>query len=130
MKNIHYRIAAVVYMAALTLVSIQPILKGHGSDMPRQILNNMLHIPAYGLLTYLLIKSFSKLKYVYIVSFLFAVGFGVLNEYVQSFVPGRYTSGFDVLLNGIGSLIVVIARSPEGATKQSQHTTHNDRMNH
>jgi VanZ family protein len=107
MKNLIYRAATIIYMAALIVVSIQPVLKGHGSDISRQIFNNMLHIPAYGLLTFLLIKSFSKVRYVYIASFLFAVAFGVFNEYLQSFVPGRYASGYDVLLNGLGSLIVV-----------------------
>jgi VanZ family protein len=95
-------------MAALTLVSIQPASKGHGHDILRQILNNMLHIPAYGLLTFLLIKSVPKFKYIYIFSFLFALAFGVLNEYLQSFAPGRYPSIMDVLLNVAGSGAVVV----------------------
>jgi len=98
-------------MAVLILVSIQPASKGHGSDMPRQIVNNILHIPAYGLLVFLAIKSFPKLKYIYIVSFLFAVAFGAFNEYLQSFIPGRYASVWDVLLNTAGASIGMVVFS-------------------
>jgi VanZ family protein len=34
--------------------------------------------------------------------------FGVLNEYLQSFVPGRCALVSDAVLNGIGSLSVIL----------------------
>ena len=102
------RILTLIYMAMLCYVSIQPGPVGKGADTVRQVVNNILHIPAYGLLVFLIIKSFPKFKHIYIASFLFAVAFGVFNEYLQSFVPGRYPSIMDVLLNGIGSLIVAL----------------------
>ncbi len=102
------RILTLIYIAILCFASMQPSSVGKGADIAKQVINNMLHVPAYGLLTYLTIKSFPKFKYIYIVSFLFVLTFGIFNEYLQSFVPGRYASGADVLLNGIGSLSVVL----------------------
>jgi VanZ family protein len=117
-----YDLITVAYMAILTMISIQPISKDIGCGMSRQILNNILHIPVYGLLTFLLIKSMvtvtegdchhaTNFKHVYLVSFLIAVSFGLVNEYLQSFVPSRSCSLSDALLNAAGSLIVVITMS-------------------
>jgi len=111
MKNTYYRTATIVYMTAITVISIWPTSGGGGIESLGQLFNNLLHIPAYGLLALLLIKSAPKFKYVYIASFLFAVIFGIFNEYLQSFVPGRTASVSDALLNGIGSLSVVLLYS-------------------
>ena len=35
----------------------------------------------------------------------FGLGFGILDEYLQSFISGRYSSGWDVLADTIGVVI-------------------------
>lgn len=110
-----YRVFTLLYLVALTLVSIHPIAKGTDHDLSREIFNNFLHVPAYGLLTFLLIKSMPKLRYSYAVSFIFALTFGIFIEYLQSFVPGRCASVSDVLLNGTGSLSVILYFSKRSA---------------
>lgn len=103
-----YRVSTVLYLIALTFLSLQPIVKHGGDDLPRQIFNNAMHIPAYGLLTFLLINSMAKYKHSYVASFIFVLVFGVFTEYLQSFVPGRCASIVDLLLNGVGATSFIL----------------------
>ncbi len=72
---------------------------------------NMLHIPAYGLLALLWIFTLRDHGVTehrsMCVAFLVASGYGVLTELNQVWVPGRFPSAFDVMLNVAGSLIFI-----------------------
>lgn len=99
-KKLLYILMTVCYMALLLFVSLSPL---PNADTTGQIIHNLLHIPAYGVLAYLIIHWFFIFAFkAYMISFLFSSGFGVLNEFLQSFVPGRTASSIDVLLNIIG----------------------------
>ena len=111
---------ALVYMLFLGYMSVVPLHKpGEHVSMAKQVFDNALHIPAYAVLTYLLIRCFKNVSVkVLITAGLTALGYGILMEYFQSLTPNRYPSFMDVCLNGAGILIAVILRS--AATKDRQ----------
>jgi len=74
---------------------------------------SLLHIPLYGLLTALLLLTFipkpgTNLGLRYQVAAWIAVAVGVLDEYHQSFIPSRDGSVTDVLLDLLGTGLVVL----------------------
>ena len=82
---------------------------GNGS-MSEQVISNLGHIPAYGLLTFLWLKAFDRRKSksrffkVNALIFISLLLFAVSDEIHQSFVPGRSPSCIDVGLNITGIL--------------------------
>jgi VanZ family protein len=75
-------------------------------------IQNLLHIPAYALLSILLLdslKEYQALKRKHILSvFGFCCVFGILNEIIQMAIPGRYAGFTDVALNIIGSCMGIL----------------------
>ena len=77
--------------------------------LPNAEINNLLHIPEYGILTYLWIRYFFKkkrnvflsLKYSAIISFVY----GISEEFHQSMVVYRTASVGDIMRNTIGIII-------------------------
>ncbi|MDQ7837651.1 MAG: VanZ family protein [Thermodesulfobacteriota bacterium] len=70
----------------------------------RPKISNLLHIPAYGLLFILWHRYFSaKTPRAVIYSFGVATVCGMLNEFWQLFVPNRYPSMLDIMLNTLGA---------------------------
>ena len=69
-------------------------------------LNNLLHIPAFALLTFLWFGAVAALggrrPLRFLLPPLIAFGFGVFDEWHQLSVPGRFGSLTDVLLNAVG----------------------------
>ena len=103
-KRTGYILITLLYMMIISYLSLRPVSQGYHGSIAQQAVFNFLHIPAYGLLFYLILRSFSSAGVgAYLFSFTIAVLFGVINEYLQSFVPGRYASVTDALLNGAGS---------------------------
>jgi len=72
-------------------------------------LQNVLHIPIFALLFYFWLRSFYYLKYSIkrglLLSFLCTMTFGVLDEFYQVLIPGRYCSIGDMLFNFTGLII-------------------------
>ena len=72
-------------------------------------LQNVLHIPIFALLSYFWLRSFYYLKFSVkrglFLSFLCTITFGVLDEFYQILIPGRYCSIGDMLFNFTGSII-------------------------
>lgn len=69
-------------------------------------LQNLLHIPIFGLLAFLWIRSFSELKYsirktLFLSSFISLI-YGIFDESYQLLIPGRYSSVGDIVLNFMG----------------------------
>ena len=67
---------------------------------------NLLHIPLFGLLSYLWLNALTKNgclgKKKLIITIIITLGYGLLDEFHQTFVPGRYGSLTDMLLNIVG----------------------------
>jgi VanZ family protein len=117
------------YMAALFLLSSIP-----GDISPDRPLGaafqwvspgvqNLLHVPLYaGLaLSWLWALAPSSLEHRtrLTIAALLTIAWGILDEAHQSFVPGRYPSWTDILLNLLGACIVLVyATFMRGATAQ------------
>ncbi len=72
---------------------------------------NLLHIPLFGALTWLWYRTFSALatgrRLALLGAFLLTTGYGIFDEWHQIHVPARYASFSDMLLNGIGALAAI-----------------------
>lgn len=95
----------IIYMSSIP----DNTLWGNGS-LSEQIISNLAHIPAYALLTFLWLKSFtgteskdSIIAFSLILSGL--VLFAFADEIHQSFVPGRTASFMDIGIDLIGILL-------------------------
>jgi VanZ family protein len=79
-----------------------------GPDLPLQ--DKAAHLAAYALMGYLACRAWASLPWhlggfaISMAGFLFAVVFGLSDEWHQSFVPGRMADGWDVLADGLGAL--------------------------
>ena len=73
---------------------------------------NLLHLPVFALLQYLWLRGFALNgktgKAAVVLSFIITLGYGALDELHQYFVPGRYASLLDVLLDGGGAVLGVL----------------------
>jgi len=81
---------------------------GHWTTWVSPSVQNILHVPMFGVLAALWLQvtahnSFPAWKKTCTV-FLAVLCFGILNEMVQFFVPGRYPGLTDVALNTLGTL--------------------------
>ena len=100
-KN-QYRIGMVLYILAILAASSIP-----GKSLPKLVIlspDKLLHIAEYGILGFLAYKSFDSMSLTIIVGSLLFAG---LDEFLQSFVPGRMPSIYDVIADLIGFTIVV-----------------------
>ena len=74
-------------------------------------LQNLLHIPLFGILAWLWYRTlgcwFANRGVLLSLSFLFAVGYGVIDEIHQLQVPGRYASLTDIALNARGAFLML-----------------------
>ena len=73
---------------------------------------NLLHIPLFGLLAYLWLNALTKngcpAKKKLIITIIITVSYGLLDEFHQTFVPGRHGSLIDILLNLVGILMGIL----------------------
>ena len=77
---------------------------------------NFLHIPVYGGLAalwfWVLRHWIAKSGYKYLLALILTLGFGLLDEWHQTFVPGRFGSMTDAGFNAIGAILgLLIYRS-------------------
>ncbi len=108
----HTKLSLVVtlgYMCLLFILSSIPGGRENGLVSTR--VANMLHVPAYGLLALLWIFTLGDHGVTehrsMCVAFLVASVYGALIELNQVWIPGRFPSVFDVMLNVAGSLIFI-----------------------
>ena len=104
MNHKTFRILLVVYMIVILIVSTLP-----SQSLPKTWLlswDKLIHLVEYFIFGILAMKSMntvsSKMLFLVIP---FGLAFGILNEYLQSFISGRYSSGWDVLADTIGVTI-------------------------
>ena len=75
-------------------------------------MQNFLHIPEFGILAYLWMQAFDKNKGSLLKGGLWTMGisisYGFLDEIHQLFIPGRYVSFSDIVLDTTGIIIGII----------------------
>lgn len=74
-------------------------------------IQNLLHIPAYGLLALLWSKTLEEsggnARFNMVVAVAITSAFGMITEFSQVWVPGRYPSVLDWLFDSTGALVAV-----------------------
>ena len=115
------RVVTFLYAGVLAVVSLLPSGTGVLGGWDRSItpaLQNVLHLPAYGLLFVLALLCWGKAACAgpaaMSVAALACGVFGAALEFAQAFIPGRMGSVLDMLLNfagvGLGLLTVILHR--------------------
>jgi hypothetical protein len=114
--------AAAGYTALVLLSSVIPMhgRVGHFSLAVglTPIVQNLLHVPVFAVLTILwlqLMRGYSMTPYTkFLLVIISALSFGIINELIQSVIPGRYPGLVDLGLNLIGvilgALVFVLAK--------------------
>ena len=103
------------YMFLILATSLVPDFSISGSKFIselRQYIQNLLHIPMFFILSVLFLQimrnyDIGKWKAGFL-SFSFCCIFGILNEIIQNFIPGRYMQLIDIGSNSIGAIIGII----------------------
>jgi len=114
LRGPHWALLAVLQMGAIFLVSSVP---DDDSELARTVLflepqvQNLLHAPVYGVLAWLwwraLVAWGMGSRGAVLAAAALATVYGALDEVHQYFVPGRFASVTDALLNAAGALAVV-----------------------
>ena len=79
------------------------------ADILEPNFQNALHVPLYATLQILWLRTLAKpersMLMTITMALIFTCSYGIIDEFHQSFVPGRYASVLDVLLNSIGAFL-------------------------
>lgn len=95
-------IILLVYMALIAYFSLQP-----GSVMPDSINDKVLHFLAYGGMTALAAWSCKSWRQ-FVFAVLGIIIFSACLEALQSLIPGRFMSGWDLVANSCGALVMSV----------------------
>jgi VanZ family protein len=105
-----FTILSIAYIAAIFLFAGSSVVSDLSSFNPY----SLLHIPLYGILTFLLIFSFVPMTQLpnYLITRFLVVGIialivAIADEIHQAYVPGRDASITDVLLD-LGGIILIL----------------------
>jgi VanZ family protein len=109
-----YSLLAMAYLLTIYWLSSRPDLGTHESTPLAQLVMNLGHIPLFAGLAFCALKSLSQMgerwwaRYALVFSTCAACG--ALDEWHQSFVPGRDASMGDFLLDlaGIGGMLLLL----------------------
>ena len=106
-----YTVITIGYMLLITLLSHVP-----QEDLPKSDLDSIdypFHFAEYSILGFLLFRSITSDE---LLSFhplygslLIGISFAILDEFHQSFVPGRHMSSTDVLFDSLGIVFGMFA---------------------
>ena len=99
-----FRILLILYMALILTLSSLP-----AQALPKTWLLNwdkLIHLIQYFILGVLAMKSLKKINInSVILVIIFGLLFGSIDEFLQSFISGRFSSALDVLADTIGTAI-------------------------
>jgi len=99
-----FRILLILYMALILTLSSLP-----AQTLPKTWLLNwdkLIHLIQYFILGVLAMKSLKKINInSVILVIIFGMLFGSIDEFLQSFISGRFSSALDVLADTIGTAI-------------------------
>lgn len=109
MKPRHF-FPALLWLLFITGLSVMPSVQMPKFDFFSA--DKLVHALVYGVLTWLLLKGVRQSRgaafswKTSLMVLFFAIGYGVLMEFVQfAFIPGRYYEIDDMLANGVGCLL-------------------------
>lgn len=77
-------------------------------ELVPSLLQNFLHIPAYGVLAFAWrwsLSSYLHFRAATFTALVLTLGFGVFQEWYQSVAPGRYCSVSDIFFDAIGAVL-------------------------
>ena len=104
MNHKTFRILLVAYMIVILSVSTLP-----SQSLPKTWLlswDKLIHLVEYFIFGVLAMKSMNTVSSkMLLVVIPFGMAFGIADEYLQSFISGRFSSGWDVLADTIGVTI-------------------------
>jgi VanZ family protein len=122
-RTAHSFFPPIILMSLIFILSSIPAGKDRGFGalfVFSPTIQNFVHIPLYAALSLSWIlpmshRSNSQRKIIWfyfyssrLLAVLFTVLFGIFDEFHQAFVPGRYCSAQDILLNVVGAIVGVI----------------------
>ncbi len=109
-----FRILSLVYISAIFALAGSPVVQ----ILAPFNLYSLLHIPLYGILTFLLVSSFMPMDQTFdslrslvipsLIPGVMALGVGIADEIHQASTPGRHASVTDILLDVIGILFALL----------------------
>jgi len=106
-----YTVITIGYMLLITLLSHVP-----QEDLPKSDLEDIdyfFHFAEYSILGFLLFRSITSDELLtfhpFYGSLLIGISFAILDEFHQSFVPGRHMSSTDVLFDSLGIVFGMFA---------------------
>ena len=109
-----YTVITIGYMLLITLLSHVP-----QEDLPKSDLDSIdsidyiFHLAEYSVLGFLLFRSITSDELLtfhpFYGSLLIGISFAILDEFHQSFVPGRHMSSTDVLFDSLGIVFGMFA---------------------
>jgi len=130
LKETRAWILAASYTAVLTAVSLVPSgssagpLEGWDTRLNPD-LQNVLHVPAFGLMVFLLARAMDRGRLWQLgLAAVACVAFGALLEWGQAVVPGRFGSLGDVLLNAVGVVLGTAIRLAQGTEARAATAMH------
>jgi VanZ family protein len=101
-----YGLLTVAVVASIYVLSSVPELGTADEDALAALVSNLSHIPAFGILAFLLLKTISGGRPPswerYGVALLGSAAYAVMDEWHQSLVPGRHSSAGDFFLDLAG----------------------------
>ena len=102
-----FRILLLGYIILIISLSSIP-----GHSMPRFIIvswDKLLHVVEYSILGYLAVNSFRAISKVQVIVVIIScLCFACFDELWQSLIPGRFSSGLDIIADGIGITVGTI----------------------
>ena len=104
MNHNKFRVLLLIYMVFILSLSSLP-----GDSIPKSWLlsfDKLIHLIEYFILGILLMNSMKSISTKMLIVVIPAgIFFGMMDEYLQSFISGRFSSGWDVLADTIGVII-------------------------
>jgi VanZ family protein len=101
---------AIIFMLSSVPGNARDVTGGYLMEFLNPRIQDILHIPLFAILALLWIITFRRLEKEYMcirMTLLISLSYAFIDEIHQYFVPGRYMSLRDVLLNSLGILFSV-----------------------
>lgn len=106
-----YHLPVILYAATIITVSSIPDL--HTPQLQVIAFDKLAHLAEYAVFAFLVFRSFTRIpkalnpQYAFWFAAAFVAGFAVFDEFYQQFVPGRFSSGLDILADLVGGILVI-----------------------